>query len=113
MNKKIKNWNDYLKEDLDQSLDSMKNTTNVYNKYKNRVVSTIDKENLDESSENFENFIDGLSDDEKEASDLLRSLFNSEMMKLKIENLEEQKKQIQEELNSRMKELKDIQSNLP
>jgi hypothetical protein len=93
MSNKIKKWNDYLNEDFDQSLDNMKNTTAVYNKYKNRVVSTIDKENLDESSENFEKFIDGLPDNEKEASDLLRSLFNSEMMKLKIESLETQKQQ--------------------
>jgi septin family protein len=106
MSNKIKKWNDYLNEDFDQSLDNMKNTTAVYNKYKNRVVSTIDKENLDESSENFEKFIDGLPDNEKEASDLLRSLFNSE-------SLETQKQQIQEELQARIKELKDIQSNLP
>jgi hypothetical protein len=108
----IKKYEAFLNEELEQTTDMMENTVKVYNKYKGRVVSSIDKEDIQKSEEDFNNFIEGLPDEEKEASDMLRSLFASEVMKLKIDSLEEQKKQIEEQIAERIKELRDIQSNL-
>ena len=111
-NKEVKKFDAFINEDLEQTTDVMANTVNVYNKYKSKVVSTIDSEDLTKSEEDFSKFIDGLPDNEKEASDMLRSLFSSEAMKVKIEQLEKQKVQIEEQIASRIKELRDIQSNL-
>jgi hypothetical protein len=108
----VKKFDAFINEDLEQTTDMMSNTVNVYNKYKSKVVSSIDKEDLSKSEEDFNNFIASLPENEREASDMLRSLFSSEAMKIKIDGLEEQKKQIEEQIASRIKELKDIQSNL-
>ena len=110
---KIKKYNDYLNEDFDQSVENMKSSSDVYNKYKNRVSTMINPESSEESSDEFEKFLETLPDDEKEASDLLRSLFNSEMMAVKIELLEKQKKDIEEELKQRIDDLKELQNRLP
>ena len=107
--KKLKKFN----EDFNQSVDTMKNTTATYSKYKGRISTMVNSEDLEKSSEDFENFIQRLPDAEKESADLLRSLFNSEMMKAKIEKLQVDKKAIEEELGARIKELQDMQSNLP
>lgn len=108
----IKKWNAF-NEDFDQSIDTMKNTTVVYNKYKNKVNTIIQAEDLNKSAEDFNKFIESLSDEEREASDLLRSFFNSEMIKEKIELLEQNKQDIEEEIKSRIEELKAIQNSLP
>ena len=108
----VKKFDAFINEDLEQTTDAMANTVQVYNKYKSKVVSTIDSEDLAKSEEDFSKFIEGLPDNEKEASDMLRSLFSSEAMKVKIEQLEKQKVQIEEQIASRIKELRDIQSNL-
>ena len=108
----IKKWNAF-NENFDQSIDTMKNTTVVYNKYKNKINTIIQAEDLNKSAEDFNKFIESLSDEEKEASDLLRSYFNSEMIKEKIELLEQNKQDIEKEIKSRIEELKAIQNSLP
>ena len=120
MGNNIKKFNDFKineevdgNSEFDVSVNTMKNTTDVYNKYKGKINSFIKSEDLNKSSEDFNKFIENLNDEEAEASDLLRSLFNSEMLKEKIQLLEQNKKQIEEELKSRIEQLKQMQNNLP
>ena len=108
----VKKFDDFLNEELEQTTQAMANTANVYKKYKNRVIAGIDKDDIEKTEEEFNTFIDGLPDNEKEASDMLRSLYSSEMIKVSIDKLQEDKKVIEEQINARIKELKDIQSNL-
>jgi hypothetical protein len=108
----VKKFIQFINEDLEQTTDMMSNSVNVYKKYKNKVVSGINKEDIGKSEEDFNKFIESLPDNEREASDMLRSLFTSEAMKIKIESLEKQKIEIEEQISVRIKELKDIQSNL-
>jgi hypothetical protein len=110
--KEVKKYVDFINEELEETTDMMANTASVYQKYRNKVVSSIDKEDLSKSEDEFNDFISSLPENEREASDMLRSLFSSEAMKIKIDGLEEQKKQIEEQISARIKELKDIQSNL-
>jgi len=107
----IKKWNKF-NEDFNKSVETMTDTTNVYNKYKSKVTSMVNSEDLNASAENFDKFVSSLNDQEREASDLLRTLFNSEMIKAKIDLLEQNKKDIEEEIKNRMEELKAIQSTL-
>ena len=110
----IKKWKKFNEEnDFDQSVNTMKNTSEVYTKYKQKVTNMINSEDLNKSTEDFNNFIESLSEEEKTASDLLRSYFNSEMMRAKIEELEANRKAIEEEIAKRIEELKQMQSNLP
>ena len=98
---------------VDTSTEQMKLTTTVYNKYKNRVVAmfTNVKEGTD-INKTFQDFISTLPDSEKEASDLLRTLFETEKIKYDIKNLETQKKTIQDQIDDRMKKLTDIKSEM-
>lgn len=107
----IKKWKTF-NEDFEQSVDTMSNTTAVYNKYKGKVSTMVNSEDLNKSAEEFDKFVNGLNDQEREASDLLRTGFNSEMIKAKIELLEQNKKDIEEEIKNRMEELKAIQGSL-
>lgn len=115
--KEVIKFETFINEELGDSQESqtvnmMANTADVYQKYKNKVVASVDKTDVQKSEEEFNKFIDGLPDNEKEASDMLRSLFSSEMMKVSIEKLQQDKKAIEEQISARIKELKDIQSNL-
>lgn len=115
MNKKsneVKKFDVFINEDLEQTTDAMANTVEVYNKYKSRVLSSINKDDLAKTEEDFNNFIEGLPDNEKGASDMLRSLYSSEIIKVNIEKLQEDKVKIEEQIATRIKELRDIQSNL-
>lgn len=98
---------------VNNSMEQMKLTTTVYNKYKNRVVAMFT--NVKEGSDvnkTFQDFISALPDTEKEASDLLRTLFETEKIKYDIQNLETQKKTIQDQIDDRMKKLTDIKSEM-
>ena len=108
----IKNYSDYIKEDLDTSVDKMKSASDTYNRYKSRVVSIVNQDDLEKASEDFNSFIDSLNDDEKNASDLLRSLYSTEILSKKIENLEMKKQEIEEEIKLRSDELKEMQDKL-
>ena len=107
----IKKWKKF-NEDFNTSVETMSNTTVVYNKYKGKVSTMVKSEDLNKSAEEFDKFINGLNDQEKEASDLLRTAFNAEMIKAKIDLLEQNKKDIEEEIKNRMEELKSIQGSL-
>lgn len=109
---KVKNYNKFINEDLEQSIDSMDKTVQTYNKYKGRVTSLVNKDDVAKSEDNFAKFIESLPDDEKSSVDMLRTLFSSEMMALKIKSLEEQKKKIEEQIQQRLKELNEIKSKL-
>lgn len=117
--KEVKKFADYIKEATDTTTDAnvnaMQNNTVAYNKYKSRVTSMFNgakPEDMGKISESFENFINGLPEAEKGASDMLRALFSSEKIKLTIQGLQDQKKVIEDEINQRMKDLKQISDNL-
>ncbi len=118
---KVKKYSDFLKEAVDDvssndaNLKSLQNNTATYKKYQNKIVSMFSNaksEDMEKINKDFENFINGLSDSEKGASDMLRALFSSEKIKMSIKGLEEQKKNIDLEIQERIKELKQITDNL-
>ncbi len=118
---KVKKYSDFLKEAADDvssndaNLKSLQNNTATYKKYQNKIVSMFSNaksEDMEKINKDFENFINGLSDSEKGASDMLRALFSSEKIKMSIKGLEEQKKNIDLEIQERIKELKQITDNL-
>ncbi len=121
--KEVKKFADYIKEatetttttTTDANVNAMQSNTVAYNKYKSRVVSMFNgakPEDVAKISESFENFINGLPEAEKGASDMLRALFSTEKIKLTIKGLEDQKKVIENEIAERMKDLKQISDNL-
>lgn len=121
MKNEVKKYSDYIKEavgdenPVDANIQALQNNTATYKKYQNQVVSMFNNakpEDMDKITKDFENFINGLSDAEKGASDMLRALFSSEKIKLAIKGLEEDKKVIDQEIQNRMKELKQITDNL-
>ena len=113
MENDVKKFKEFLlNEELEETTKNMQDTAQVYSKYKNRVVNTIDSEDIQGSQEKFEKFLDSLPDNERDASDMLRTLFSSEMLKYAIEKLENDKKKIEEQIQNRMDELKNMQSNL-
>lgn len=113
--KKIKNFKDYITEATNDNTDAIKFNAVVYNKYKTRVVSMFNNakpEDIDKITESFENFINGLPENEKGSSDLLRTLFSSEKLKFDIKALQIKKTEIDEQIQQRMKDLKQISDNL-
>ena len=105
-------FNNFINEELEQTIENMEGTTNAYTKYKAKVMSMADEKDINKSQEDFEAFIDSLPDEEKSATDMLRSLFSSEMMQISIKKLEDDKKRIEEQIKNRLEELKNIQSKL-
>ncbi len=113
MKKEVKKFNEFfLNEELEETTEHMENTAQTYSKYKNKVVNSIDPEDIQASQENFEKFISNLPEEEKSASDMLRALFSSEMIKISIEKLESDKKRIEEQISNRIEELKSLQANM-
>jgi septin family protein len=121
MTNKVKKYSDFLKEAVDDAnsndanLKSLQNNTATYKKYQNNIISMFNNakvEDMEKINKDFENFINGLSESEKGASDMLRALFSSEKIKMNIKGLEEQKKNIDLEIQERIKELKQITDNL-
>ena len=127
-NKEVKKFNQFIKEATDTTgstiatptatdtnITSMQNNVATYNKYKSRITSMfngVKPEDMEKVSKDFENFINGLSDSEKGASDTLRTLFSSEKIKVDIKGLEAQKILIDQQIEQRMKDLKQISDNL-
>lgn len=103
-----------LKEEVDTNTESIKNNMLTYNKYKSKIISMFTDKTKDVNviTTDFDKFINNLPETEKGASDLLRSLFQSEKIKKDITNLETKKKDIETQLNQRMTELKEIMSRL-
>lgn len=123
MKNKVKKYSNYIKEattntsvtSTNTNTESLQNNTSIYKKYQSKVISMFNNakpEDMEKISKNFENFINGLSDVEKGASDMLRTLFSSEKIKLNIKSLEADKIAIQKEIETRMSELKQITNNL-
>lgn len=115
MKTNIKKFNDFKINEADTNKDILQNTANIYNKYKSKIVSmfsNIKEENLSKVSEDFEKFISSLPEAEKNASDLLRTLFSAEKMKYEIKSLETRKKDIDLQIQQRVKDLKQISDNL-
>lgn len=118
----VKKYGDFIKEATtdtntngDANVNALQNNVVVYNKYKNNITSMFNNAKAEDSqkiSTNFENFINGLSETEKGASDMLRTLFSSEKIKLDIKGLEEQKVTIDQQIQQRMKDLKQMSDNL-
>ncbi len=90
----------------------MDNTVKAYNKYKSQVLGLINPKDMDDSQKKFDALITSLSEQDKGASDMLRSLYSSEAMKIAIDKLKEDKKKIEEQINIRLKELQEIQQKL-
>lgn len=108
-------FDDYVNEAEDVNKTSIQNNTVVYNKYKNNVISIFNNkkpEDADKINEEFEKFITGLPENEKGASDLLRTLFSSEKLKFDIKGLEIKKKEIDEQITQRMNDLRQISANI-
>lgn len=113
MKNEVKKFNEFfLNEELEDTTQHMQDTSQAYAKYKNKVMNSIDPEDIQGSQEKFEDFISKLPEDEKAASDMLRALFSSEMIKVSIEKLQNDKKKIEEQISTRMEELKTLQANL-
>ena len=115
--KKIKNFTDYIKEEMsgDENISALQNNADVYNKYKSKVVgmfSNAKPDDMEKISKDFNTFIEGLPESEKGGSDMIRALFSSEKIKLEIKNYEAQKKSIEEQIQQRMKDLQEISNGL-
>jgi hypothetical protein len=118
----VKKYGDYVKEAtetgtgaMDSNVNAMSASVVAYNKHKSKVTNmfnNVKSEDMEKLSTDFENFIKGLPENEKGASDMLRTLYSSEKIKVDIKNLETQKKSIEEQILSRMDELKKISNNL-
>lgn len=106
----IKKFYDFISEDV--NTDTMKKNISVYNRYKGRVSSMVKKDDIEKSNEDFEKLISSLREDEKGATDLLRTLFSAEKLKVRIEKLNDDKKDIDEQIRMRQAELRDIQSKI-
>ena len=115
--KKIKTFIDYIKEDTtgDGNIDALQNNTNAYNKYKSKIVGMFTNaktEDMEKINKDFDTFIEGLPENEKGASDMIRALFSSEKIKLEIKNYEAQKIAIEEQIKQRMTSLEELSKNL-
>jgi hypothetical protein len=115
----VKKYNQFIKEaneiPLDNNLNAIKANTLVYNKYKTKVstmFSNAKAEDIGKISTDFDKFILSLPEAEKGGSDMLRTLFSSEKMKFNIKGLEQQKKDIDIEIQNRIKELQNITNKL-
>lgn len=98
----------------DSNDESIKANMLTYNKYKTKIIAMFSDKTKDATiiSTDFDKFINNLPEPEKGASDLLRSLFQSEKIKLDISTLETKKKDIESQLNQRMTELKEIMARI-
>ncbi len=121
MNKnEVKKYGDYIKEateiGTDSNVNAMSANVVAYNKHKSKVTNMFTNvktaEDMEKLTTEFENFINSLPENEKGASDMLRTLYSSEKIKIDIKNLELQKKSIEEQILSRMDELKKMSNNL-
>ncbi len=122
----IKKFWDFIKEatdatttattpTTDNNITSLQNNVAAYKKYSGRVIAMFNNakaEDMEKIAKSFEDFIKSLPDTEKGASDMLRSLYASEKIKLDIKNFEDQKIVIDQQIQQRMKELKEITDNL-
>lgn len=106
----ITDFNKFLNEDV--ITDKMRDTTSAYNKYKSRVKSFIKEDDMEKSREDFEKFLANLPENEKSASDMLRSAYSVEQMILQIDKLQQNKKEIEQQILDRTKELNDLKNKI-
>lgn len=115
MNKDIKKFAEYIKEEIDTNVNVMKNNVDTYSKYKSKVTtffSNAKAEDMEKIGADFDTFINSLPDNEKGASDMLRTLYSSEKIKFDIKSLETKKQEIDTQIQQRMKELQEISNNI-
>lgn len=112
-------YKDYLKEEattLDSNVGAMQNNTQTYTKYQGKITSMFSNaktsDDIAKVSKDFETFITSLPENEKGATDMLRALFSSEKIKVDINLLQNQKKEIEKQIQQRMKELQDMSAKL-
>lgn len=108
----MKTFDEFINEELEPTIKVMQDTTAIYNKYKSKVKSFIKTDDIQGSQATFTKFIESLKEDEKGASDMLRSYFSMELLVVKINQLKNDKVQIDKEIQERIKELNTIKSKL-